>query len=137
MTKRSGREKTTQRWYLYSVRMGEVDAGGAVNIGLEVIGDRLAKIQRMIHGIARDRLTQLLGQFPAVALLGPQQVAKTTLALSLTKEAQNSPLYLDLELPSHRAKLADPELYLSGYEDRLVNLDEIHRIPEIFKLCVV
>ena len=62
-----------------------------------------------------------------------RQVGKTTLALSLTNEAENSPLYLDLELPSDRAKLADPELYLSDYEDRLVILDEIHRLPGIFQ----
>lgn len=73
------------------------------------------------------------GTIPAVALLGPRQVGKTTLALSLTNEAENSPLYLDLELPSDRAKLADPELYLSDYEDRLVILDEIHRLPGIFQ----
>jgi uncharacterized protein len=88
----------------------------------------------MIHRAATARLTQLLGQFPAVALLGPRQVGKTTLALSLTNEAQNSPLYLDLELPSDRAKLADPELYLSNYEDRLVIMDEIHRLPGIFQI---
>jgi predicted AAA+ superfamily ATPase len=87
----------------------------------------------MIYRSAKTRLTQLLGQFPAVALLGPRQVGKTTLALSLTSEADTSPLYLDLELPSDRAKLADPELYLSGHEDRLVILDEIHRLPEIFE----
>ena len=87
----------------------------------------------IIPRIATVRLTQLLGQFPAVALLGPRQVRETTLALSLTNGAQNLPLYLDLELPSNRAKLADPELYLSDYEDRLVILDEIHRLPGIFQ----
>jgi uncharacterized protein len=87
----------------------------------------------MIERAAKTRLIQLLGQFPAVALLGPRQVGKTTLALSLTSEADNSALYLDLELPSDRAKLADPELYLSDYEDRLVILDEIHRLPGIFQ----
>src|SRR5271155_500666 len=85
----------------------------------------------MIPRIATVRLTQLLGQFPAVALLGPRQVGKTTLALSLTNEAQNSALYLDLELPSDRAKLADPELYLSEYEDRLGIPGEVQRFPEI------
>ncbi len=88
----------------------------------------------MIHRAATTGLTQFLAQFPAVALLGPRQVGKTTLALSLTGEAGNAALYLDLELPSDRAKLADPELYLSGYEDRLVILDEIHRLPGIFQI---
>jgi uncharacterized protein len=87
----------------------------------------------MLQRVARTRLVELLARFPAVALLGPRQVGKTTLALSLTGEADPSPLYLDLELPSDRAKLADPELYLSEYEDRLVILDEIHRLPGIFQ----
>jgi uncharacterized protein len=87
----------------------------------------------MIQRAANARLVELLSRFPAVALLGPRQVGKTTLALSLTGEGGFSPLYLDLELPSDRAKLADPELYLSAHEDRLVILDEIHRLPGIFQ----
>ena len=93
-------------------------------------------IQRcMIQRLARARLIQLLARFPAVALLGPRQVGKTTLALSLTGEPETdeSPLYLDLELPSDRTKLADPELYLLDHEGRLVILDEIHRLPGIFQ----
>jgi len=39
-----------------------------------------------------------------------------------------------LELPSDRAKLSDPELYLFAFEDRLVILDEIHRLPGIFQV---
>ena len=89
----------------------------------------------MIQRLAKARLIQLLARFPAVALLGPRQVGKTTLALSLTAEPETdeSPLYLDLELPSDRTKLADPELYLSEHEGRLVILDEIHRLPGIFQ----
>jgi predicted AAA+ superfamily ATPase len=87
----------------------------------------------MLQRAARTRLIELLARFPAVALLGPRQVGKTTLALNLAEEADPSPLYLDLELPSNRAKLADPELYLSEYEGRLVILDEIHRLPGIFQ----
>jgi uncharacterized protein len=57
------------------------------------------------------------------------------LELRLASVAVKSSLYL--ELPSDLAKLADPELYLSDYEDRLVVLEEIHRLPEIFeRLCV-
>jgi uncharacterized protein len=87
----------------------------------------------MLERAAKTRLVALLTQFPAVALLGPRQVGKTTLAQSLTGMGAASPLYVDLELPSDRVKLADPELYLSDYEDRLVILDEIHRLPGIFQ----
>jgi len=74
-----------------------------------------------------------LQAFPAVALLGPRQVGKTTLATSLAEEEGDRALYLDLELPSDRAKLADPELYLASHESKLVILDEIHRTPGIFQ----
>tara|TARA_B100001971_G_scaffold210312_1_gene235548 strand:+ start:22071 stop:23162 length:1092 start_codon:yes stop_codon:yes gene_type:complete len=57
-------------------------------------------------------------------------VGKTTLARKL--KLKKSCHYLDLERPSDLAKLSDPELYLSKFEDQLVILDEIQCIPEIF-----
>jgi predicted AAA+ superfamily ATPase len=85
----------------------------------------------MISRIAQSKLTQLLAQFPAVALLGPRQVGKTTLALTLI---QNNPKasYLDLELPSDLNKLTDPEDYFSRHQDDLLVLDEIQRTPNLF-----
>ncbi len=79
------------------------------------------------------KLEQALQHFPAVALIGPRQVGKTTLALSLAEARDQQAVYLDLELPSDRAKLSDPELYLAQHEDKLVILDEIHRLPGIFQ----
>ena len=87
----------------------------------------------MIPRVAKARLLDLLQRFPAVALLGPRQAGKTTLALSLEEQLRPQALYLDLELPSDRAKLSDPELYLSQHRDRLVILDEIDRLPDIFQ----
>ncbi|MBI4939066.1 MAG: ATP-binding protein [Nitrosomonadales bacterium] len=72
-----------------------------------------------------------LADFPAVALLGPRQVGKTTLARIVANERPGS-LYLDLERPSDLAKLADPELFLSRHVNQLVVLDEIQRRPELF-----
>ncbi|BDT70206.1 hypothetical protein os1_43990 [Comamonadaceae bacterium OS-1] len=67
---------------------------------------------------------------PAVALLGPRQVGKTTLAL---EAAQTIPsIYLDLESERDRAKLTQPELYLADHLDKLVILDEVHRAPGLF-----
>jgi predicted AAA+ superfamily ATPase len=86
----------------------------------------------MIERLALARLREMLGRFPAVALLGPRQVGKTTLALALAEETGGRAVYVDLELPSDRAKLSEPELYLAQHEDRLVILDEIHRLPGIF-----
>jgi len=71
-----------------------------------------------------------LGESPAVVLLGPRQVGKTTLALDVANHTQA--IYLDLESEIDRAKLAQPELYLSDHLDKLVILDEIHRAPGLF-----
>lgn len=76
-------------------------------------------------------IEKALVQFPAVALLGPRQAGKTTLARSVGSSHANS-LYLDLERPSDLAKLADPELFLSRHVDQLVVLDEIQRQPDLF-----
>ena len=72
-----------------------------------------------------------LDQFPAVALLGPRQVGKTTLAELVSGE--RSSVYLDLEDTADREKLSDAALYLSGHEDKMVILDEVQRVPELFQ----
>lgn len=84
----------------------------------------------MIERKALDSVRSALGRQAAVGLIGPRQVGKTTLALTLAEETPS--LYLDLEAAEDRAKLADPALFLAAQEDRLVILDEIHRAPEIF-----
>ena len=66
----------------------------------------------------------------AVALLGPRQVGKTTLAHQIA--SGSDALYLDLEDSNERAKLAEPRLFLESQSDRLVILDEIHRVPSLF-----
>jgi len=53
--------------------------------------------------------------------------------LALDLAESRDALYLDLESPADRAKLADAEFFLGEYEDRLVILDEIHRVPELFQ----
>lgn len=67
---------------------------------------------------------------PAVALLGPHQVGKTTLALQVA--AGDDHIYLDLESPGDRGKLGDPHEFLTTHENRLVILDEVQRMPELF-----
>lgn len=87
----------------------------------------------MIPRQSLDELRSALASFPVVALLGPRQVGKTTLALTLRQTLHDgSPLYLDLESPADRARLSDPEAYLEAQQGRLVILDEIHRVPELF-----
>lgn len=66
----------------------------------------------------------------AVALFGPRQVGKTTLALAIGDASPS--VYLDLEDAADREKLADPALYLASHEDKLVILDEIQNAPDLF-----
>ena len=72
-----------------------------------------------------------LDQFPAVALLGPRQVGKTTLAEAVG--AQRESIYLDLESQSGRERLSDPSDYLAAHEDKLVILDEVQALPDLFR----
>ena len=84
----------------------------------------------MIKRLLYPRLADALAHSPAVALLGPRQVGKTTLALEIGQ--QHNALYLDLESESDRARLAQPELYFADHPDQLIILDEIHRAPGLF-----
>ena len=65
-----------------------------------------------------------------MALIGPRQVGKTTLAHDIADSRPS--IYLDLENAADRAKLENPDLFLEQHEDELVVLDEIHRAPELF-----
>lgn len=82
----------------------------------------------MFKRLLAPQLGAALAASPAVALLGPRQAGKTTLALEIGRKAH----YLDLGSEQGRAKLAQPELYLADHQDRLVILDEVHRAPGLF-----
>lgn len=84
----------------------------------------------MFTRLLLPQLTEELQHNPAVALLGPRQSGKTTLALEAAKSIPS--IYLDLESERDRAKLAQPELYLADHLDKLVILDEVHRTPHLF-----
>ena len=79
----------------------------------------------------QPELTEALDEAPAVALLGPRQAGKTTLALEIADTRPS--IYLDLESGADRAKLTEPELYLEPHADKLVILDEIQRTPQLFQ----
>ena len=65
----------------------------------------------------------------AVALLGPRQAGKTTMARAIAGTVPS--IYLDLEDPADRDKLADPALFLASHADKLVIIDEVQNAIEI------
>jgi predicted AAA+ superfamily ATPase len=91
-----------------------------------------AIIARMIERALTVQLKDHLSLFPAVALLGPRQVSKTTLAR--TFEYDRPTTYLDLENPADREKLSDPLGYLSGRGESLTIIDGIQRVPALFEV---
>ncbi len=84
----------------------------------------------MIPRRVYDTVLRRLALFPAVILLGPRQVGKTTLSEEIASRCPS--VYLDLESWSDREKLSDPESYFERHEDKLVVLDEVHRVPKLF-----
>ena len=85
----------------------------------------------MIERRKTSELIELIDTTPAVALLGPRQAGKTTLAQEIGESREAH--YLDLESDTGRARLADPEAYLSEHADHLVILDEVQRMPDLFQ----
>jgi predicted AAA+ superfamily ATPase len=104
----------------------------------------------MFKRLDEARVVDALGRQPAVALLGPRQVGKTTLALGLAGAASegrsggtrtvqaerrwSTLVYVDLERPSDAAKLTDPEAYFALHADKLIVIDEVHRLPGLFSV---
>jgi predicted AAA+ superfamily ATPase len=78
-----------------------------------------------------SEIKQRLQHNPVVAILGPRQCGKTTVALQIVKPMKKS-VYLDLENPADLAKLDDPLAFFSLHEDDMICLDEIQRAPELF-----
>jgi predicted AAA+ superfamily ATPase len=92
-------------------------------------------ICKVITRSLENRFNRALDSMPVVALLGPRQVGKTTLALEIAgKRLEKKWTYLDLELESDLSKLTDAESYLKGFEGRLLIIDEVQRRPELFPL---
>jgi len=84
-------------------------------------------IPRFLDGHVRRALRQV----PAVAILGPRQCGKTTLARHLVGNLPEV-LYLDLERPSDVSRLTDPEALFVANASRMICIDEIQRVPELF-----
>ncbi|MCY4038074.1 MAG: ATP-binding protein [Hyphomicrobiales bacterium] len=79
--------------------------------------------------LARE-IAQDLNENPAVAILGPRQIGKTTLALEIAETRSSN--YLDLEKSRDFQRLKDVDHYLDLHADELVILDEVQRYPDLF-----
>jgi predicted AAA+ superfamily ATPase len=87
-----------------------------------------------MHYIPRlesKRIRKYLENFPAVAILGPRQCGKSTLARHVLMDYPDT-IYLDLENPEDRIKLSDPGLFFQLHAGKMVCLDEVQRTPELF-----
>ncbi len=87
----------------------------------------------MLKREVSEVLSVSLKQAPVVALLGPRQVGKTTLALQVAELQSKKTIYLDLELDSDLNKLSDAENYLRRLDNQLIIIDEVQRKPDLFR----
>ncbi len=88
----------------------------------------------MIYRQATKQVLDDLSFFPVVAIVGPRQVGKTTLAKNVAIPGGKPTLYLDLEWEEDRAKLSDAGTYLLQHEDKCVIIDEVQIMPQLFPL---
>ena len=87
-------------------------------------------ISRSIFPTALSRLAK----YPAVGILGPRQVGKTTLAQALARKVGKQVLLLDLENSEHADRLAAAQAYLWRHKDKLIVIDEVQRMPHLFPI---
>jgi uncharacterized protein len=89
-----------------------------------------------MHGyvsrLAEKKLERFLGRSPAVAILGPRQCGKSTLAKAYLANIDH--IYLDLQDRTDRNKLNEPELFFDAHRQKLICLDEIQMLPEFFSV---
>ena len=84
----------------------------------------------MLDRIIEHKIREALERSPSVVLTGPKQIGKTTLAISISKTIPS--VYLDLEDRLDLEKVRDIAAFHSENKDKLIILDEVQRLPEIF-----
>jgi len=87
----------------------------------------------MIKRKIQEELGILLQTFPAVALLGPRQVGKTTLTRELLKSSIQEVVYFDLENDDDIARMENPAFLFEQYKNACIVLDEVQRMPDLFR----
>ena len=84
----------------------------------------------MIARILEVKVAEALKRSPSVAIIGPRQVGKTTIAFHIS--ATTPSIYLDLESTLDLQKARDIVSFHNSNQDKLIILDEVHRLPEVF-----
>ena len=86
----------------------------------------------MIKRLAENKIKELANYFPCVAIIGPRQVGKTTLAKQIIAFLQDKYEYIDLELQTDAEKLTDPETYFLSFPDKNFVIDEVQQNKKLF-----
>jgi predicted AAA+ superfamily ATPase len=85
-----------------------------------------------ISRLLESSLAGTLENFPVTAIIGPRQCGKSTLAKHLLKGSGREYVFLDLEKPSDLQKVENAEWFFNTQKDKIICIDEIQRIPELF-----
>lgn len=93
-------------------------------------------LQRYIPRRLESEIGHSLLSFPITAILGPRQCGKSTLARTVLHDRDDA-IYLDLERPSDLRKLDDPEFFFRTQREKMICIDEVQRIPELFPVIRV
>ena len=88
----------------------------------------------MIERFIFEELIELLQEFPAISLVGPRQVGKTTLAKRIGQQLKQEVVYIDLENPRDDLKMSDPLLFFESNMDKCIIIDEVQRRKELFPI---
>ncbi|MEM8585033.1 MAG: ATP-binding protein [Bacteroidota bacterium] len=91
-------------------------------------------MQKFLPRAIESELLESVGFFPVTAIVGPRQVGKTSLALSLPDKLNRPVVYLDLENPDELRKLENANLFFEDNLDKTIILDEVQRMSELFPI---
>ncbi len=97
----------------------------------------VAVMHGYIKRLSEEKLENALRRSPAVAILGPRQCGKSTLARTFLRERDIPHVFLDLQSRVDRSKLDEPELFFEANRDKLICLDEIQAVPALFQFLRV
>lgn len=86
----------------------------------------------MIKRLAENKIKELINNFPCVAIIGPRQVGKTTLAKQIISTHGKEYEYIDLELQRDAEKLTDPETYFLSFPEKNFVIDEVQHNKKLF-----